>query len=562
MHNLIHSFAGACLFSTGLLLSATVQAGQQTLSRTDIIYHILVAEMAVKRGHLEAALDYYRDAVYSSRDTRVAARATSIALFLNQNDDLLKLSERWHELAPDDEKARQSLILGLLRSKRLAAAIAQINAALASVQTANTDDQARLFSSLSTLFSQVKDPDTVFRVTASLRRHHAGQAEVHYFYALAAMDMKQDKEALAGLNEALTLKPQWQEARLLRARIMIRNDDADSALSDLEQAVADSPDDYQLHIGYARLLVAADKLERARAEFQKLAKIRPDDAEAQFALGVLAADAKQLDEAEAYFRRVLELDQRRQDTYFELGKLEEQRKNYRDAYKWYLLVSDDERFLSAQIRAAAMSAQLNDLDAMRERMTVLRRDNPDNAVGLYITESDILRDVKQYQDAFDLLSDAIEAHEGNEDLLYARALAAEKVNRLDIVERDLKLLIDADPDNGHALNALGYTLADRTERYEEALAYIERAIALLPDDAAVLDSMGWIKYRLGDHQEALDYLRRAYQLHPDPEIVSHLSEVLWVTGNHDEARTIWQEAFEQNPDSEHLLKIKGRFGFD
>ena len=139
---------------------------------------------------------------------------------------------------------------------------------------------------------------------------------------------------------------------------------------------------------------------------------------------------------------------------------------------------------------------------------------------------------------------------------------AEKIDRLDVLERDLKFLIEADPENGHALNALGYTLADRTDRYQEALAYLERAIVLLPEDAAVLDSMGWVKYRLGDYAGSLEYLRRAYELNQDPEIVSHLSEVLWHSGAHQEARELWQKAWSEAPDSEYLLKLKERLGFD
>ena len=129
-----------------------------------------------------------------------------------------------------------------------------------------------------------------------------------------------------------------------------------------------------------------------------------------------------------------------------------------------------------------------------------------------------------------------------------------------MLEQDLRKIIEANPDSGHALNALGYTLADRTDRYQEAYDYLQRAIALLPNDPAVLDSMGWIKYRLGDYEESLDYLRRAYKLNTDPEIASHLSEVLWISDQREEARDIWQRAIEQAPDNEYLLDVKERLG--
>jgi tetratricopeptide (TPR) repeat protein len=193
---------------------------------------------------------------------------------------------------------------------------------------------------------------------------------------------------------------------------------------------------------------------------------------------------------------------------------------------------------------------------MSAHFTKLRQDNPQEAVSLLISEAEVLREEKRYQQGFDLLTQALAQYPDNPDLLYTRTLLAERLDRLDIVERDLRRLIDANPKNGQALNALGYTLADRTDRYQEALQYLQQAVALLPNDPAVLDSMGWVYYRLGQYDKALDYLRRAYQLSEDDEIGAHLSEVLWVAGQRDEARTVWQKALDKEPDSDYLIKLK------
>jgi tetratricopeptide (TPR) repeat protein len=172
-----------------------------------------------------------------------------------------------------------------------------------------------------------------------------------------------------------------------------------------------------------------------------------------------------------------------------------------------------------------MLAKLGNLPAMSAHFVKLRRDNPQSAVPLYISEAEILREEGRGEAAFNLLSGALDQNPNDEDLLYSRSLAAESIDRLEVAERDLRTLIEADPENGQALNALGYTLADRTDRYQEALDYLQRALALLPDDAAVLDSMGWVLYRLGRYEESLNYLRRAYEASADEEIAAHLREV-------------------------------------
>jgi len=257
---------------------------------------------------------------------------------------------------------------------------------------------------------------------------------------------------------------------------------------------------------------------------------------------------------------VLKSSQRVLEVYFELGRVEEARGDYAKARAWYERVHAGDRFLDAQTRVGAMLARQGDLAGMAAHFDRLRQDNPDNAVILFLAQGNVLRQEKRYQEAFELLTEALQQYPSDHELLYARALIAERVDRLDLLEQDLKFLIAADPDHGHALNALGYTLADRTDRYQEAYEYLQRAIVLLPEDAAVLDSMGWIYYRLGRHEQSLDYLRRAYEREPDAEIAAHLSEVLWVTGRRDEALAIWRRALEKDPDSEYLRRFKERFG--
>ena len=523
------------------------------LPDTDLIYHVLTGEIATRRNRFKAALENYIIAARGSSDPRISQRAASIALFINDNSAALSLAQRWYALAPEDVLARRALALSLLRSGEVDVAVGHLEA----VRAETDNDSQDGFSTVSALLSQVGDAQAVFQtMDRLLALQPKSRFALYYYYALAAAGVDQSSLALDRLNQALELAPDWAQAHLLRARIRTQQGDTEMALNDLGQVLAKQPKNRELRMGYARMLITAGKLDMARAEFEVMAEQNPDDADSLYALGVLAADAEQFTIAEEYLQRTLKLGHRVLDVYYELGRIAELRERYREALQWYERVDRGDRYISAQIRAAAMLVRVQGVKAMTLRMAELRLNHPDDVVSLYIAEADLLRQEKHDQQAFDILTTALQENTDNADLLYARALAAEKLDKLDILESDLRKIIAAEPDNGHALNALGYTLADRTDRYEEALGYLEKAIALLPDDAAVLDSMGWVKYRLGEHAQALQYLRRARKLNDDPEIVSHLSEVLWVIGEREEARRLWREAFEKAPDSEHLLRIQ------
>jgi tetratricopeptide (TPR) repeat protein len=522
----------------------------------ELLYRILVAELAMQRDQPELALEHYQVAASASRDPAISERAVGIALFLDEVEAALPLAQRWQALAPDNPRARQMLALALLRNQRLDEAVPQLDAARAAASNDGQDG----FATLGNLFSQVDDKPLVLQVMTRLRALHADSVYALYYYALAAQEANQSPAALEALNTILVRDPQWGPAYLLRAQLLMDANDKDAALQGLADGVAKLPDNRNLRNGYARLLVNTKRLDEARQQFRILSEQNPKDPEALFALGLLASEAKQFDDAVGYFNRILELGVRRSETYYELGRVEELRKNYLKAKEWYARVSDEERYLSAQVKIGQMLAKAKDFPAMAAHFIKLRQDNPQQVVTLFVSEGEILREEKRYQEGFDLLSQALEQHPNDKELLYARSLLAERLDRLDLLEKDLRTLIASDPQHGQALNALGYTLADRTDRHQEALGYLQQAIALLPNDAAVVDSMGWVLYRLGQYDPALVYLRRAYGLSEDDEIASHLAEVLWVSGHQEEARELWRRALEKEPDSEFLLKLRERLG--
>lgn len=526
-----------------------------SLSQTDQMYHVLVAEFAVRRGHLPIAVDHYQAIVDLSEDPRLAERAARIALHIDDQTALLPFARRWQSLSPDDNQAVQTLALALLKQAEIDSALDYLDQVRDVFAERDNQDG---FAGLYNLLDQV-EVQTRLQALEQLAVRHSDSAFALYYAALAAVDGEQIDTALDYLEQALQHRPDWREALLMQAQVRLQAEQKSQALAGLAAAVEANPEDNELRLGYARILVTADQLEQAREQFAHLAAAQPDDAEALFALGVLATEAEQYDIAEEYFQRLLALNQRIAESTFELARLNELRGDYAAALEWYASVEAEDRYLNAQIRAAAMEARLERFTDVTQRFTELRADYPDNVVSLYITEAHIWREVTRYSAAYEVLDTALQQHPDNHDLLYSRALAAERLDRLDQLEQDLRQIIADDPEHAHALNALGYTLTDRTDRHEEAYELIRRALDLLPDDPAILDSMGWVKYRLGDLHAALPYLRRAHDISADPEITMHLSQVLWELGEHEEAREIWETAYEQDPDDEYLLRLKELF---
>ncbi|MCB1719277.1 MAG: tetratricopeptide repeat protein, partial [Candidatus Competibacteraceae bacterium] len=332
----------------------------------------------------EEALAYYKAAALGSDDYRLAERAASIALFIKDDAALLEIARRWHELTPDQIQASQTLALALLRNAEVDEAVDLLVKQLLD----KYDDQQQAYAVLGNLLNQLQDRQLILQVMTRILAHQPESRYALFNHALAALGADQMEMALEDLTNALKVAPDWRDAHLLRAQIRVQSDDIDAGLADLQTAVDAYPDDAELRMGYARLLISAERTDAARQQFELIAQANPDDAEALFALGVLAMEADQYDQAKQYYQRVLELGHRVQDVYFEMGRAEELQENYQGALDWYDRVIQGERYISAQVRAAAMAAKLGDLDEMALRLSELRRENPDNAVQLYISQAD------------------------------------------------------------------------------------------------------------------------------------------------------------------------------
>ncbi|MEZ5583148.1 MAG: tetratricopeptide repeat protein [Candidatus Competibacteraceae bacterium] len=338
--------AGAADSPTG---SQTVVDGYGTIEiqpyrdsgpEAQLIYHILLGEIAGSRRQLDVALESYRQAVQASDNPRIAERAVGIALFANDNEALLEIARRWHALDADNPKVHQALAVALLNKDQAEEAAMHLDV----LRAAADQDKQDGFTAVDALINQVQDKALALRTMASLRDLHRDSRYAHYYYALAALEADNYEQALEGVAAALSVDDQWEDAYLLQARVRMAQQDTDAALAGLKKAVTALPDNRLLRLGYARLLVNAERLEDANAEFTILAERDPQDSDALYALGLLSAEEKHYDQAAAYFTRLLELGTRNTDAYFELGRVEELRSNYAKAKDWYAKVEDDERY--------------------------------------------------------------------------------------------------------------------------------------------------------------------------------------------------------------------------
>lgn len=520
----------------------------------ELLYDILLGEVAGQRQRLDVSVDHYQRAAELSNDPRIAERALRIALFAKDEAAALAASRRWVELEPERLEARQSLAVLALHAGISDEAFEQFEYLLAAAK-----NESDAYQSITALLARSEDREVALALIAQLVQRHPESVQAHLAYSRLALHAENPELALKEVEQVLALQPNLPEALVLRAGIRVKTDQAELAQQELRTAIAAQPKNIDLHLAMGRLLLDLKDLPGATSEFKQVVKLQPDHADALYSLGLLALEQKQLKPAEKYFRKLLALGQREQESRYYLGRIEEQRGNAESALDWYGQVTEGDYWLEAQTHAAGLRADLGDLAGARRQLQSLRMREPRLAVRLYLVEGDILSKAGELQQAMELYNRVLVEAPNNHEILYARALLAEKMSDLDRAETDLRSIVAEDPNNYHAWNALGYTLADRTERLPEALEYIQKALALAPNEAAIIDSLGWVYFRMGNLEEAAAQLQRAYELsNGDAEVSAHLGEVLWQQGKRKEARALWNKARKADPDNQPLQKTMQR----
>jgi tetratricopeptide (TPR) repeat protein len=518
-----------------------------------ILYELLLAEIALKRGSEGLAAQVYAELARKTKDPRIARRAVEVASFARTPQYALESARVWHESDPQSPQALQTLASLLVGARK----VDEAEPYLARLLSAEGVAVASGFLQLGRLLAGNPDKAGNLRVVRNLAARHPELPQAHFAVAQAALAAEDEQTALAEARRAGELQPGWEVAAIFEAQVLQRRSPREASAS-LDAFLAKYPQSREARLAYARALVGERRFAEARAQFEALLAANPDNADVTYAVALLAAQMKDYAIAENNLRRLLDMGFRDPNgVRFTLGQIAEEQKQWQAAIDWYQAIQRGDQYLTSRLRVANVMAKQGKLGEAR---AYLRNVNAggEQRVQLLIAEAQLLREAKQDREAFDLLGKALEAQPDQPELLYDHALTAERLERFDVLEGNLRKLIQMRPDHAHAHNALGYSFADRNLRLAEARKLIERALELSPEDYYIIDSLGWVLYRQGDLKGAEAQLRRAYVGRPDGEIGAHLGEVLWVMGRREDAERIWDEALKNHPDNETLQKTVKR----
>ena len=518
-----------------------------------LLYEMLLAEIALQRGNPALAAQTYADLAQRTKDPRIARRAVEVANFARTPQFALDAARVWYEADADSVQALQTLTALLVSSSK----VEEAEPLLAKLLERDGDAAANGFLQLSRLLAGNPDKEANLRVVRALAARHPELPQAQLAIAQAALAANDDAAALAGARRAVQLRPDWDAAAIYEAQVLQRRSPELAARS-LAAFLERNPKAREARLAYARLLVGERNYAEARVQFEKLLAAFPDNGDVRFAVGLLALQLKDYATAESSLKRLLEMGFRDPEgVRYTLGQAAEEQKKWQEARKWYGSIERGDQVLPARLRIANVMAKQGRLE---EALAYLRTLDArgDQRIQVLIAEAQLLRDANQNRDAFELLGKALQGQPEQPELLYDHALTAEKLERFDVLESSLRTLMRVKPDYAHAYNALGYSYAERNLRLTEARKLIERALELAPEDAYIIDSMGWVLYRMGDLKSAAEHLRRAYLGRPDAEIGAHLGEVLWQMGARSEAEQVWQEVLKSHPENETLQKTLKR----
>lgn len=555
---------GAGLLGAGLPAAADedepVKAENPNLPKQEltpqILQQLLLAEIAGARGKLDQSVEGYLKLAKQTRDPRIARRATEIALFARRHTEAQEAAKLWTETDPDSEEAIQ-VLTGLLAGGL--GKLDEVEPLLGRLLTRQGKSPETVLMNLNRILARYPDKAEVRLSVDRLSEPYLKFAEAHFARAHAAYNAGDKDAALGLLDQALALRRDWEAPALLKTQLLQQAGKTKDAIAFLRGFVAHAPQATTARKAWAGLLATDRQFDAAQKEFEALASANPDDPELAYMRALLLIQAGKSAEATPLLQKVIGLEGNDADaSRIQLGQIYEEGKREADAIAIYRQVGGSQR-PSAQARAALLQAKGGDLAGARAELRSLRESAPKEARQYLLAEVQILRELNRPEEAFPLLDAELARTPEDLDLLYDHALLAELTGRHDVMERELRRLIAARPNDAQAYNALGYSLADRNERLEEALELIRRAHALSPEDGFILDSLGWALFRKGDLAAALVELKRAFALRPDPEIAAHLGEVLWASGSRDEAKRTWQDARRAHPDNEELSRTIKRF---
>lgn len=520
------------------------------VSSPEARFHIMTGELAASRSQPGLAAVEFLAALKTVPDPALAARAAGLALTAGDLGTAGAIAKRWLEIEPNNMDPREVLLALALQHDDVDAAYAQADA-IVSGHAGGHDDGFQHLASL--VARQNSHTQTTNVVLERLAQAYPNDAGVYYARGLLALRQEQIADAETAVREAVRLNPS-KENTLLLVGVLVRSEKLDEADDLMDKLARKLPDERaDLRMAYAKLLVESRQHDRARKQVERVLHDNPKDSAARYALAVFELNDGDAKAARKQFEALTQDTERGGDARFQLGRIAEREKRYEDALELYESVTTGPQALDAAVRYAAVLAQLDRIGEARAQLQRMRDQFPPLRERLLVAEGEMLLQTGHREEALAAYNEGLRQFPENDDLLYGRSLVFDQLGRPTDAEADLRSIIQAQPDDARALNALGYMLTnDSSNRLPEARVLIEKALVLQPDDPAIIDSLGWVNFKLGKAEEAKTLLAKALDITPDPEIAAHLGEVLWTLGQRDEAKAIWNQALKESPDHEVL----------
>ncbi len=521
----------------------------------DVMFNVFAAEHLGSEGDLEGAVGYYLEAALESQDPDIAHRATRVAFAAQSWQQAAMAADRWALLDPDSIPAHENAAAAMLLTGDYASAELQIQQI---IDLMGNSDEAWL--KVAVILAQSANPERASSVLENVLARHGNVNNANAKYAQSQLAVRERnlEKAYKLAVQAVDLEPERTEFLTWAGGLALNLNKTGEGLNYIERAWQLNPEDHDLALAYADLLARTGQADAAREVMEEMPQV-PDVILSRILFEIADGQGQA---AEALFEEMsaMKVDDPMEKAYYQAQAAEALEK-IQLAIDLYGLVDSGDHALGSSLRRVELMAREGNLAAARQELALMRLQTSDLFVEeSWLAEARILREAGDRQTALEVLDLALDDLPASIPIRYSHALFAAELGWVDIAENDLRIIISEQPENSAALNALGYTLADQTERYEEAEALIRQAFILEPDQPAIVDSMGWIAFRLGRLAEAEEFLRRAWALEKNPEIGAHLGEVLWVSGEQDAARFIWREALKidnGNPVLEETLKRLG-----
>ena len=532
--------------------SVAVDEPPETPIPEDNLLPLLQAEFALRARDYNQAVALLTEQAALLTDPALARRALRLAEFVTDADRAAAMAVRLVELDPEDGAAQAAASGWLSRTGRPVAALefagnayelghpVNVATTLGNYEQMDDDSKAAIAEALHDLAARWPDDNEIAIASSLLAR------------------LEQDwRRAESFLLPVLERSPEDVRAIMLWTQLQL-DQSVPNPLQRLEDAVAAFPANQELRLQYARLLGSEGDYTGAREQFALLLEVDPTNPELLSTAALLDFELEFFDAAQLKFEQLIALGERPDEAHYYIGRIEMSRDRYPEAIESFAQVGPSREFRDAKARAATLLADTAFASDIRDFFEAQRRAFPGNAEQLFLLEADALRDWDG--EALKAYDRGLTAFPRSFSLLYGRAMVHEADGELTAMETDLRRILEQDPNHAATLNALGYTLTNHTERYEEAADLIERALALSPGDPAILDSLGWVYYKLGQLAQSEALLRQAHQAFPDPEVAAHLGEVLWIQGKQIEARDIWRDGLSRVPDHSIILEAVQRLG--